>query len=84
MGGETIPGDPNGIWSGTPSAIDDLLPLLRAPHSALVDKAAGMVKTRTQFFQTHSPGVLAYLEQEMGVELPEPDYGLTGKETTNA
>ncbi len=46
-----------------------LWPVLRAASLAFVDSAA---KRETSFWNSHSPGLIAYLERELGSPLPRP------------
>ena len=79
-----------GPWSGAvyasmpyaygahlPSArLEELLPLVREAHLRFVERSAGQVRTRIAFYRSHSPGVLAYLREELGRDLPDPVYAL--------
>ena len=45
------------------------------PHQLEATRAAARtVVTRTSFWKHHQPGAVAYLEEQLGEELPEPDY----------
>jgi hypothetical protein len=58
--------------------LDELLPLVRDPHLAFIERAARQVRTRCHFYRSHSPGVIAYLRDVLKRDIPDPDYGLVG------
>lgn len=49
------------------------VPLLRDSHLSLVETAARTIRKRSPWYETHSPGVIAYL-RSLGYEVPEPEY----------
>lgn len=55
--------------------LEELLPVVQPAHLALVEHAAARVRTRLHQYQSHSPGVVDYLQAELGRELPQPTYG---------
>lgn len=56
--------------------LETSLPLALAAHRAFVTRSASQVRTRMNFFHTHSADVVAYLRHELGRDLPQPDYGV--------
>ncbi len=62
----------------TPLAlVSDVYPIVREAHEEFVRHTAGAA-TRTPYHAAHSPGVVAYLREYLGRELPSPDYGGKG------
>jgi len=56
-----------------PETIPTVLPHIRDSYMSLVEKAARTVRTRTTWYETHSPGVTNYL-RKLGYEIEEPEY----------
>lgn len=54
------------------------LPLIRKSHHQLI-KQASETRRHNMTARAHSPGVLRYLEEEVGIHLPNPDYSATSK-----
>lgn len=44
-------------------------------HRRMIEAAARTVRTRPPFYHAHSPGMIAYLRQMLGTNVPTPDYG---------
>jgi len=56
-----------------PERLSSTLPRIRDSYMGLVERAARTVKTRTTWYETHSPGATGYL-RDLGYEVPEPEY----------
>jgi MoxR-like ATPase len=53
----------------------DVLPQLRQAYLGFVETCAKRVKSRVHRYQEHLPAIVTYISQELGRELPQPDYG---------
>lgn len=55
-------------------ALGNVETLIRKAYKPLVMRAFEGAK-RTMYYKSHSPGVVAYLREFLGREIPDPDYG---------
>ena len=65
-----------GTWSAPLKYEYPALTVMTAHDELLlvVERAASMVKTRTPYARTHSPGVIEYLAQDFSTWVPQPDF----------
>ena len=72
-----------GVYQTVPSSmlcdflsehLPELLPILQPSYQALIAKAAQTVKRRTGLAKFHSPGIITYLRNATGRDVPEPVY----------
>ncbi|MHB8625375.1 MAG: hypothetical protein ACYDBJ_15105 [Aggregatilineales bacterium] len=60
--------------------LSEIKPLVWASYTSLIEKAAATVGQRTNFYKSHSPGVIDYLRHTIDSELPSPIYDIGGVE----
>lgn len=60
------------------SQASSVFPLIRASHHHLIEQASKTLR-HNMAARAHSPGVLRYLEDEVGILLPNPDYAVIPK-----
>lgn len=49
-------------------------PLIAKAHASVVERCATLTKIRTSEWWSHAPGVIVFLRQELGRDLPNPAY----------
>lgn len=65
------------MWNFPADQFHMAIPIIQHAYDSLLREAVASVKWRTGYYKSHSPGVLEYLRQELGRNIPDPTYDLT-------
>ncbi|HYF61535.1 MAG TPA: hypothetical protein VD886_01895, partial [Herpetosiphonaceae bacterium] len=62
------------LCDGLAEHVPALLPIVRSSYDSLLQKAAQTVKRRTKYAASHASGLVQYLRQATGLDVPNPIY----------
>lgn len=65
------------LWNFPANQFHIAMSIIHNAYNSLLEEAATSVKWRTGYYKSHSPGVLEYVRQELGRDIPDPIYDLT-------